>query len=224
MATALRILSYNNISKEDRFVVTLKNPPQLTSSAVTMCIWTKPIVFSYIPIFGLFRDKTKLYLEDASDDGKSLYLRICGPCNAYNIDLSMSQRILPYFWVLICLQIDVPRNLVRLYLNSELIFEKYDKENMVHLDLEDNFLGFGIRINGAEANRTGLQVWSTILDAENILQMYKCGKSYPEPDVLNWNDVEFDVKPKTNNIIMYFATFDKQLVSPSHPSKVPCYR
>ena len=73
---------------------------------------------------------------------------------------------------------------------------------MVYSNLEDSFLGFGIRINGAEANRTGLQVWSTVLGSENIQQMYECDKSYPELDVLNWKDVEFDVKPKTNNIML----------------------
>ena len=202
IATALKILSYNNISTEERFVATLKNPPQLTSSSLTMCIWTKPITFSYNQFFGVFRDKTKLYLEDFSNDGRSLYLRICETCNAYSISLADRQRILPYSWVLICLQIDVSNNLVRLYLNSELIFEKYDKENMAHLNLKDNFLSFGLRIINAGANRTGLQVWSTILSEENIEAMYECDKSYPKPDVLNWNDVEFDVKPKTNKIIL----------------------
>ena len=47
---------------------------------------------------------------------------------------------------------------------------------------------------------TGLSVYSDILTEDQVKGLYQCKLGYPIPDIIDWDEVEFDIKPKTENI------------------------
>ena len=200
--TSVKILSITNVDKEEKFNVSLKDPPKLKDPKLTICIWIKPVIFNSNLFFGFGGDFTKIYLYENSFEGRQLFLNLCERCETYYIDLSEEQRILPHTWVHLCIQLSGSESSIKLYLNANLVFDKVNVKSMENLRLEEDYIEENVRftIYSMYGNRTGLQLWSTLLSNRDIGNVYQCNENQPKADVLEWKDVEFDIVPATDKI------------------------
>ena len=115
-----------------------------------------------------------------------------------------------------CLTFDNSEKLVKLYQNSNKIFEKQElelKDFQIHEDSIKN-LQFG-KASKFAGKISELNIWSKVLDEDAIKNLYECKHLKELPDILDWKTEEFDFGP---NITMY-ETLDDICMEKHHPNK-----
>ena len=213
---SIKILSINNIKKDDKFAVTIKEPGIFNSSEFSVCWWLKTIYHTSYVYMGSYERGKNMLFYDYHGGGKSFFITFnSDQFGSHSIEVPKGQEIIPHSWTFFCIMFDNEKKTLIIYLNSEVIHKQTGIENINDFKLETDFVKENIQfsIGAYSGNLTGLMMWSTVLTKEDVKSLYTCSQGYPEPDIIDWEKVEFDISPETENIEL------KDIVSEDEPCK-----
>ena len=112
-------------------------------------------------------------------------------------DFPTSYRFVPEKWLFFCVTFDNADKSLKIFLDSKRIFGKAFDKLLANYEISEDFLAslqFGKAPNFA-GMISDLNIWSTVLYDDKILRLYECREISEKPDVLDWNDAEFDLGP-----------------------------
>jgi hypothetical protein len=195
----VKILKIGKIEEDKIFNVTIRNPPYFEHSRFSICWWVKT----------RFRNKYKfldtddyIRFEDYYGKGDTLdfYFGNGYEYKPHYIHIPKGQEIVPHSWTLFCISYNNDNKMLAVYLNSVQIYNKTEKSDLEAFTVEKDFLSMiKFQVDKNSGNLTGLNIWSDILTAEQVIDIYKC-KPYQAPDLIAWENVKFDVNPPNINI------------------------
>ena len=202
LISSVKILNINDVKEGEVFNITIKNPPEFTGSKISVCWWVKTLYRANYDFLGSAGDETGLYLYDFYGSGKSLYFFFANSSRSQNIKFPNGHKIVPHAWTLLCLSFDNNEKTVVIHLNSKQVHKEVGIDEMDDNMLGNDFLGRNIRfqVDSYSGNLTGVRVYSDILTQDQVKSIYQCKPDYPSPDLIDWDEVEFDIKPETEDI------------------------
>ena len=149
---------------------------------------------------GFGADTKNIFLE-LDGSGKVLYFSFGEEYSPYYMDVPDGQEIVPHTWTFICITFDNDEKDLGVYLNSNKISKKTEENDMENFRFEKDFLARNIKfeVSWYSGNITNLNIWSSILTKEQIIRLFQCKQEYPKPDLLEWGNMQLNIKPETKN-------------------------
>ena len=87
--------------------------------------------------------------------------------------------------------------MLKVYVDSEKIIEKIINKGLENFELNNDFLKHErfARAKEFAGQISDLNVWSKILNEQEVKELYSCQEISFAPDIVNWNKAEFDLGP-----------------------------
>ena len=110
-------------------------------------------------------------------------------------EFGMDNPFIPGKWMFFCFTYDNTKKIIKIFHGSDLLLKKQLEEN--YLIFPNNFLQKLIlgRSAGFAGYLTRLNMWSQILDSQDIKKLYECKEISIIPDILKWDEIELNLGP-----------------------------
>ena len=104
----------------------------------------------------------------------------------------------PENWFFFCFSLDNTSKRLRVFLNSEKIFDSVIKSHLDDFTIEKDFLQHErfAKSGGFVGQLTDLNIWSVILDDDDIKSLHSCRTIAKVPDILNWKNANLVIGPE----------------------------
>ena len=170
---------------------TIANPKNVSTSELTICVW----VLNFYKEISVFVEDSENRAFALNVEEVSNYVKINSIYYRYSFPPTFEW--LPETWALFCFAFDNRAKIFKIYLNAEEIFQDQQKIKLKDYKIAPDFLkyqqiGQSKRIAG---RITQLNMWSSILTLQEVLEVYKCRKVDHTPDILDWETVQFNLGP-----------------------------
>ena len=166
----------------------LKNPKAFISDAFSICFWVS-VTFEHHAEILSRAEKSGLVITFLSHGN---YVDL----GEHSVRFQIPDKFdfLPEKWIFLCLSY---KKILKVYLNSVLIFDQNMENHSMSFKLDENFLKH-IQL-GKASNFAGelsqLNIWSKVLDKEDINTLYKCQDVSDNPDLVDWRTEELKQGP-----------------------------
>ena len=170
--------------------VTIKNSASPALTKISSCFWTS----LYLEDLGYVWARTKSSFGFRFQRGRN-YIFVDYVAIRYEIPSDFI--FTPEKWIFFCFSFDNTNKELKLFLNSQKILDKIIEKHWDNFKIEKNFLQsakFGDASKFA-GKISDLNIWSTILNDEEVKKLYDCAEISKVADVLDWTVAEFDLGP-----------------------------
>ena len=201
-----KILNIGELEADQKFNATIQNAPNFNGKYVSMCWWVN---IPYRRSVTFIRYPAVLSIMDYYGTGKVLFFLFSSPeYNRYDVKVPDGKGIVPHSWTFLCFTYDNQANAVGLYLNAGQIFFQTNITDLAILPTD--FLQRTIfPLDSNSGNLTGVNIWSKILTPNEIEDIYNCGPGSRDGDLMDWDNIIFDVMP-ANNVIKVTTAKDDE--------------
>ena len=165
-------------------IVSSKN---VSTSELTICIW----VLSFYKENAFFLRESDKRGFRLSVQHSSNYVQIDSVFYRYAFPSNFEW--LPDTWAFFCFTLDVRSKIFNIFLNGEMVFEDEQKIKLKDYKIAPNFLQY-LQIGDSKdfaGQITELNMWSKVLSQGEVLGLYRCSKIDRDPDILEWDTVQF---------------------------------